>query len=239
MIENVLNLKNYRQGENFRAALNQIYREIPNTSCECERLGQCCELTPEEMRSDFATMYPLYAVEYLNIVEYVEAVFPPEERDRVFGVIEERPARCPFLTDSGQCAIHPVRPLTCRTYGVLRQEHLLQSAHRHKDLIPVKWISDFLAIESTTICTKSRVLNPVQIARHADQMIQGVYDRAMIELSGTTPLAKDRGRILRDLTDMDRIKKWTWGGFNALFRSSQEWFKSKFSDYWKRSELGI
>ena len=221
MIGNVLNLKNHHKPENFKAALNQIYSGIPNTSCECDRPGQCCELTPEEMRSDFATMYPLYAVEYLNIVEYVEAVFPPEERDRVFGVIEERPARCPFLTDSGQCAIHPVRPLTCRTYGVLRQEHLLKTAHRNEDLIPVKWINGFLAIESTTICTKSRVVNPDHIARHADLMIQGVYDRAMIELSGTTPLAKDRGRILKDLTDTDRIKQWTWGGFNALFRSSQ------------------
>ncbi len=238
MIENVLNLKIQHQGENFKTALNQIYSGIPNTSCECDRPGQCCELTPEEMRSDFATMYPLYAVEYLNIVEYVDAVFPPEERDRVFGVIEERPARCPFLTDSGQCAIHPVRPLTCRTYGVLRQEHLLKTAHRNKDLIPVKWINGFLAIESTTICTKSRVLNPVQIARHADRMIRGVYDRAMIELSRALPLTVDRGWFIRDFTGMDRIVQWTWGGFNALIRSSQEWFTSNFLDYWKRSELG-
>lgn len=236
--DDVLTLKNGPAAEQRRAALEAIYGEIPCTSCECDRLGQCCELTEEEMRSDFATMYPLYAVEYLNIVEYVETHFSPEEGERVLGLTEERPTRCPFLTASGRCSIHPARPLTCRTYGVLRGENLIEAAGRNAGLIPVRWINGFLTIESNTICAKSRVLDPEQVARHADRMVQGHYDRALAELSEPAPLLDDRRRgLLKALTGQDRISRWTWGGFNALARSSQEWFREKFADYWRRAEL--
>lgn len=237
--DDVLTLKSGLAAEQRRAALEAIYSEIPRTSCECDRLGQCCELTEEEMRDDFATMYPLYAVEYLNIVEYVEAHFSPEERERVLGLTEERPARCPFLTASGRCSIHPARPLTCRTYGVLRGEHLMEAARRNAGLIPVRWIDGFLAIESNTVCLKSRVLEPGQVARHADRMVQGVYDRALAELSESAPLVDGQRRgLLKRLTGRDSISRWTWGGFNALVRSSQGWFRERFADYWKRAELG-
>lgn len=236
--DDVLTLKNDPAAGQRRAALEEVYREIPRTSCECDRLGQCCELTEEEMRSDFATMYPLYAVEYLNIVDFVESHFPPEERDRVLGLTEERPTRCPFLTASGQCSIHPVRPFTCRTYGVLRQENLVETERRNAGLIPAAWIDGFLAIESNTVCLKSRVLDTEQVARHADRMIQGVYDRALEGLSESAPLVDDhRQSMLKALTGADCIPRWTWGGFNALVRSSQAWFRERFADYWRQAEL--
>ncbi len=234
--DDVFTLKN--AAEERREALEAVYREIPRTSCECDRPGQCCELTEEEMRSDFATMYPLYAVEYLNIVDYVEAHFSPEERARVSSLTEERPTRCPFLTASGQCSIHPARPLTCRTYGVLRQAHLAEATRRNAGLIPAVWVNEFLVIESSTVCAQSRVLDPEQVARHADRMLQGVYDRALVEQSESAPLVDDLRRgALKALAGVDGISRWTWGGFNALIGSSQDWFREKFSDYWKRAEL--
>lgn len=234
----MLTLKNDLVAGPRRAALEAIYNEIPRTSCECDRLGQCCELTEEEMRSDFATMYPLYAVEYLNIVDYVEAHFSPEERDRVLSLTEERPTRCPFLTASGRCSVHPARPLTCRTYGVLRSENLIEAARRNAGLVPVAWINGFLTIESNAVCLKSRVLDPEQVARHADRTVRGVYDRALAELSESAPLVGGRRRgALKALTGRDLIPRWTWGGFNALVRSSQDWFRERFKDYWKRAEL--
>ena len=222
----------------LRAALERVYSEVPGTSCECDRLGQCCELTEEEMRSGFATMYPVYAAEYLNIVGYVASHNPPEERDRLLSLTEERPVRCPFLTEEGGCGIHPARPLMCRTYGVLRRENLLAAAERNSGLMPISWVNGFLSVESTAICTQTRVLDPDRIARHEDNMIQGVYDQALSELSRSVPLLMEpRQGLLRALTGLDRVVKWTWGGFNALARSSDAWFEAHFGDYWRRSEL--
>lgn len=237
IFEQVVTLDRDGSGDR-RAALDQVYRQVPNTACACDRLGQCCELTEEEMQGDFAVMFPLYAAEYLNIVAYVEAHFPAEDRGRVLGVVDERPAQCPFLTPSRQCAIHPVRPLTCRTYGVLRRENLLEAAQRHEGQFPAAWINGFLSVESGTVCAGTRVLNPEALAGHADRMIQGVYDRTLTELSRSgEPGDARRQEALREVTGLDRIVRWTWGGFNAAARSAEAWFREHFPEYWRRSGL--
>lgn len=222
----------------LREALDQVYSQVPGTRCGCDKPGQCCELTEEEMRADYVTMYPLYAAEYLNITHYLRYHMPREEGETLLGHAEERPARCPFLEEGGTCRIHPVRPMTCRTYGVLRRENLLAAGRRHGGLIPITWIDGFISMESTTVCPHTEILDPDRIVPHEDSMICGAYDQALSELSRSSGLLDERRRgLLVAATGLTGIFRWTWGGFNVLVRSPEAWFREHFAGYLRGSSL--
>jgi Fe-S-cluster containining protein len=224
--------------ERERRRLQAVYDQVPAVSCHCDRLGQCCELTKEEMEADFATMYPLYSVEYLNIVDYVKAHFEPEARDRVLGVTEERPPRCPFLTDVGGCSIYPVRPLVCRTYGVLSREAVEETASGARGKVSSQWISSFLFTERHTVCPHTRIPAPEKLAAHAQNMVRFTYERELLALGREAArLDAARTAVLTSVSGLKRVTRWTWGGYNVMLRAPLAWLNRHFAGYWRRSAL--
>lgn len=222
----------------LREQLQGLYDLVPSVTCSCDRMGQCCELTQAEIVDDFATMYPLYYVEYLNIVDFVQANFDGEHREYLLGLKEEWPERCPFLTDQGGCSIYPVRPLACRTYGVLSLRLVEEKAKESKGNLPPTWIRNFLSSELFTVCSKTRILEPEKVASHADAMITFAYERDLNRMGTEVgELAKVPRQALHQVSGLLRVTRWTWGGFNALIRSSEDWLELNFPRYWKRAFL--
>lgn len=190
------------------------------------------------MEADFATMYPLYTVEYLNIVDYVEDRFEPERRDAVLALTEERPARCPFLTDAGGCSIYPVRPLVCRTYGVLSREAVEETAQEARGRVAARWVASFLFTERHTVCPHTRALAPEALGAHARNMVRFNYERELLALGREAAgLDEARAAALTAVAGLNRVSRWTWGGYNALFRSPLAWLKQRFAAYWRRAAL--
>ena len=225
--------------DDLQARLQALYERVPSVSCACDRLGQCCELTEAEAEADFATMYPLYVVEYLNIVDYLCTHFDSERREQVLGMMDERPERCPFLTDVGGCSIHPARPMACRTYGILNREQVEETASKARGEVPRSWISSFLFTERHTVCPHTTVREPEKVAPHARAMVAFEYERELLRMGQEVDLLGDaRRQAFLDVTGLVRPTRWTWGGFNTLARSSAGWFKRCFAAYWKRAFLG-
>jgi hypothetical protein len=104
--------------------------------------------------------------------------------------------------------------------------------------VPASWIGAFLAIESTTVCVESRVLDPDRVLSHGDRMVRGDYERVLSDLSRNTPILDEtRKGLLREATGLEGVTRWSWGGFNALVRSADGWFRECFRDYYTRSRL--
>jgi Fe-S-cluster containining protein len=224
-----------------RARLNELYEEVPGVSCSsCDQPGSCCELTQVEWDAEYATMYPLYTVEYLNIIDYVHTHFDSERQRALLSGGNERPRRCPFLTESMGCSIHPARPLTCRTYGVLnRAEQVDAVAKAHQGDLPRFWVSAFLSTERYTVCAQTKLQEPDKLQAHMDAMMSFEYERRMIDMGQTVEaLSKERQEIFEAITKKEVPIRWTLGGFNVLFFSSISWLKKNFSAYWEKSFLG-
>jgi Fe-S-cluster containining protein len=221
-----------------REELQSIYDRVPAISCGCDQPGWCCELTEEEREEDFATMYPLYWAEYLNIADYVDARFGAERREELHGLRDERPDRCPFLSDEGECTIYPVRPMVCRTYGVLSREQVEETAKEVRGSLPDRWINAFLDTEIHSTCKKTRVLEPEKSPAHAEAMVAFTYERDLIRLGKRAwKLEEPRQEILRKVAERAQLRRWSWGGFNTLTRSPLKWLKRHFKGYWKKSIL--
>lgn len=221
-----------------KATLDRLYADVPAVTCGCDRLGQCCELTEEEAADDWATMYPLYAVEYLNIVDYVTEHFSETDRERLLSHDEERPLRCPFLTTEGGCSIHPARPLACRTYGILSQEDVEGTKVRLEGEVPSVWLTHFVKNESCTVCPHTEIDEPEKVQVHADRMATFSYDRELLDLAKQFDgLDDDRRDLLIKASGKYRISRWTWGGFNMLWRKPVSWLKSNLVGVLDRSVL--
>ena len=227
--------------EQTRTRLNAVYARIPAVSCAgCDAPGSCCELTDAEYEDNFATMYPLYAVEYVHIVDYVRSHFDAKKQRELLGTVEERPRRCPFLTDEGGCSIHPARPLTCRTYGVLDDASQVKAtaASAHGE-VPWQWVSAFLATEQYTACPKAELREFDKVDRHMQAMVSLQYERELIDMSNALNwLDADRRAAFQQAAHKNRPTRWTWGGFNALAQKPMAWVTHAFANFWKASFLG-
>ncbi len=220
--------------------LHVLYAQVPGVSCQnCNRPGQCCELTQVEVDADFATMYPLYAVEYLNIVDYVRTHFDADRQRELLTFTDERPRRCPFLTEVGGCSIHPVRPLTCRTYGVLNHKQQVQAvATVSEGQVPSNWVQAFLKIETHTVCEQTVLQESDKLGAHMEAMVSFDYERKLIEMGKTIEVPDgDRQKIFETTSGRPRPIRWTWGGFNALMQTPLSWAKKHFKQVWSSSFL--
>jgi Fe-S-cluster containining protein len=224
--------------DDIRDRLAAVYAKVPAVTCGCDDLGQCCQLTPEEAADDWATMYPLYIPEYLNIVDYVRRHFSPEDQDRLLSFNEERPLRCPFLSGEGGCTIHPVRPLACRTYGVLSRENVEETGSVYRGEVPDLWVHQFLRNERCTVCPHTELDEPEKLDEHAKEMVTYGYDRELIQMGAEQDgLDEERRAALVDATGRESLVRWTWGGFNTLYRSSKDWAHTHLKDTLKKSHL--
>ena len=224
-----------------RARLNKLYAQVPGVSCSgCDRPGNCCELTPDEWDDNYATMYPLYAVEYLNIVDYIHTHFDSERQRELLSRMDERPKKCPFLTDSGGCSIHPARPLTCRTYGVLNRVAQVEAAAKdHAGDLPKFWVSAFLSVERYTVCNQTQLQEPDKLQTHLNAMVSSDYERRLLEMAQDVGVLEgERQAVFEAVSGKEVPARWTLGGFNVLFFAPISWLKTNFASFWKKSFLG-
>jgi len=221
----------------FRRALDDCYAGVPAT--ECANSGDCCRLTEEEYRDHYATMFPLYRAEYLNIVDFVQRELKPGTAAALLDFREERPRQCPFLGNDNRCTIYRVRPLICRTYGVMRPETIERVVAEYRDRVPQAWLRRFARREGSMFCPRVRVLEPARLSGHAERLLWSVYTRELSALSRKIRLLDD-GRLaaFRALTGRDDVPlRWSWGGFNTLCSVQLTERNDAFRNYWAQAVL--
>ena len=92
--------------------LQEAYRRLPETSCQCDEPGVCCAFLPE--------MTWIEALQWMHTLKDLQE---PAQSDMLRKFVEfylTTPIRhggCPFLRD-GRCSIYDFRPFACRAYGL-------------------------------------------------------------------------------------------------------------------------
>jgi len=196
-------------------------------------------VTEEERRQGWVTMYPLYAVEYLHIAAYVDRQCAPTERHFYLNFREEWPLRCPFRDEENKgCAIYPVRPLTCRTYGVLNEQRIEEAVAAYKNRKPSIQLEHFKRWERHHICPNVQVVEQDKLGVYRAHRIEFWYTKQLEILSVMVDLmGPEKKQAFEEITGIPSVLSWTWGGFNTLRFSSAEAFVPQFSAYWKKAEL--
>ena len=217
--------------------LQALYDRVPAT--RCAHSGECCSLTEAEFDADYATMFPLYSAEYRNIVGYVESGFEPDRQGQLLSFTEERPRQCPFLGTDQNCTIYPVRPLICRTYGVMNLQAIAVAAAATRGAVPTEWVDRFVRRESGMVCPRVSVVEPEKLEQHAIQLVTAGYERVLSRLSSELELAAGERRTIFRRATWGRAwpVRWTWGGFNAVCSAPLEWMRSSFKSYWRGAAL--
>jgi len=221
----------------IKERLKRVYGQVPDTRCAGS--GECCWLTSEEYANDYATMFPLYRAEYVNIVDYLQREWPEDRRADIFAFTEERPLRCPFLGKDNGCSIYSVRPLICRTYGVMNPRSIKRQVDLLSNEVPPKDLSSFAVREGGMVCARVSVLQPEKIKEHVKNIIDGFYERELENLSCQVDVAGgERRSIFRRVTGKSAWPvRWSWGGYNTVRFAPIKWLRNNFSPYWSKSVL--
>ncbi|MBI4531339.1 MAG: YkgJ family cysteine cluster protein [Candidatus Latescibacteria bacterium] len=218
-------------------ALNALYNEVPRTVCE--ECGECCYLTEEEMEKEIAVMFPLYSIEYINIAHHLSLHFSEIDQKKFFDVVQERPTICPFLdSDRKRCRIYAARPLVCRSYGVLSHEKIGWVVDRYRGIVPQGWLRTFAVIESSCVCPKVSVVEPLKLDLHIERLVLAEYTRKLTELSWVIDFIGHRKwKVVEKVLGVPRIVRWTWGGFNFLRYRSEVWVEKHWKTFLGKARL--
>ncbi len=118
----------YAEKNGLFEKLNSIYGSLPQTSCD--RCGTCCTVPP-----------PAYVVEYLNMFRYLKENLSHRIPDILeksvrfyFLELADISLKCPFLGEESLCLIYPVRPLSCRGYGLSKRDDFSGSRSEMEEL---------------------------------------------------------------------------------------------------------
>lgn len=114
----------------MRDELDKVYSKVPKIDC-LEGCADCCGFMPHftlgTLMEPIISMFNknLIMVEIANIRQYLR------DNGMKYLTNTDLTAYCPYRipNESNEgyvCAIYPVRPLTCRVFGVLNQEQDLQ-----------------------------------------------------------------------------------------------------------------
>lgn len=102
---------------NLFAKLEEIYNKLPNTSCA--GCATCCSWGSP----------PAFFIEYLNMYRYVRDNMKnnwheilKKSTEYFYLELVDSNQKCPFLNAEHKCSIYEVRPLSCRSYGLLSKE---------------------------------------------------------------------------------------------------------------------
>lgn len=112
---------NLAKTENLFAELQKIYDQLPETTCN--NCASCCSWGSP----------PAFFIEYLNLYEYIRKQkehwhdYLVKSTEYYFLDLVDVSQKCPFLGADNKCRIYSVRPLSCRTYGLLNKEDFEQS----------------------------------------------------------------------------------------------------------------
>lgn len=222
--------------EELSSQLQLLYDQVPSTCCASS--GECCALSETEFADGYATMFPLYSAEYLNIAAYVRSKFPAPRQEELFAFREERPRRCPFLGENHACTIYPVRPLICRTYAVMDRPRIERALEQYRDLMPETWLTGFARRESIMLCPRVQVTQPAKLEGHIYNLITSYYERALRQLHSTLEMADpERREALGAAGQREWPLTWTWGGFNALCAAPIAWVRAHLKGYAVKAEL--
>jgi len=124
---------NQAETDNYFTQLQEIYNKLPETSCE--QCGTCCTV-PQ----------PAFLMEYLNIFRYLKNNLQdqlPEILKKAaryyFLELGDINLKCPFLNEENKCAIYPVRPFNCRTFGLLPEKDAIFGEEGQMDALAQKY----------------------------------------------------------------------------------------------------
>ena len=125
----------YAEKNGLLGELKNVYERLPQTTCE--KCATCCSVPS-----------PAYVVEFLNMFRYMKNNL----QDQIPGILErcirfyflelvDINSRCPFVDPvDNTCLVYPVRPFTCRGYGLFDKgevpgagEELLKLAEKYKN----------------------------------------------------------------------------------------------------------
>jgi len=114
----------YAENEGLFDELNEVYQRLPETTCD--RCATCCTVPP-----------PGYLIEFLNLFRYVRDNLKTSQREIMentlryfFLELVDINVKCPFLDGSNNCKVYPVRPLSCRMFGLLSEKDSNLGARR-------------------------------------------------------------------------------------------------------------
>lgn len=118
----------YAEKNGLFEELNSIYDGLPETTCD--RCGTCCTVPP-----------PAYIIEYLNMFRYMKDNLSEKIADLLertvryyFLELADINLKCPFLGGDNLCLVYPVRPLSCRGYGLTKKNHTVNERKEMEEL---------------------------------------------------------------------------------------------------------
>jgi Fe-S-cluster containining protein len=123
----------YAENEGLFDELNEVYQRLPETTCD--RCATCCTVPP-----------PGYLIEFLNLFRYVRDNLKTSQREIMentlryfFLELVDINVKCPFLDGSNNCKVYPVRPLSCRMFGLLSEKDSNLGARRQLGAVAEKY----------------------------------------------------------------------------------------------------
>jgi Fe-S-cluster containining protein len=168
--------------------LQQLYNRLPETGCQCEQPGVCCEFLPE--------MTWLEALQWIDLIQQM----PDDVREKILQTFLEfyltNPIRsdgCPFLRN-GACGNYESRPFACRAYGLWSFEYgtarthesrqdrkaLRQIWHNFGLELPAQTVESEIDYCDKVYCTAENLISDSQLM----DILQQVYglDQGLAEL---------------------------------------------------------
>ena len=200
-----------------------MYDTMPDVSCECDRLGQCCELNKAEIETgNVHTMGEIHLSEFLNIVRHVAH----REDFRALVDLDAPWEKCVFLTTDGGCGIHETRPFACRKFGLLTRDEFLSIEN------PTDTLGDS-HVEYNVCDWTVRKSSQGDVDRFLERVEKGYYGDELEALSDPySDLFSGRSDKFREVGYEDG---WIYVAYFPLFcaalLSTDEWFDRYFVMY--------
>jgi len=123
----------YAENQGLFKELEKIYAKLPETVCE--RCATCCTVPP-----------PGYLIEFLNLYKYIRDNLQDLQKEIMRKVVRyfylelvDINIKCPFWDDADQCMVYPVRPLSCRIYGLLSEKDSRMGSKRQLETVAQKY----------------------------------------------------------------------------------------------------
>lgn len=152
------------------AALEEIYAELPDIDC----LGRC---------ADSCHNIDMTGVERQRIADTAGVVIPRR-------TIHDEPVRCVALTMFNRCAVHAIRPLICRLWGLTRGMRCSYGCIPHGGYLPDEAVIDLII----------RVHEAAGEHERAAQLRAGVTD-GLLDAWVSHVLANAREREINSILD--------------------------------------
>ena len=178
--------------------LQDIYREIPQTICQC--CGECCRHGPR-----------VYMTEYLHIYRAMKNMSHDKFSQIVkktirygFLSLVDTSLTCPFL-EGGKCIIYDHRAFNCRTWGHSSEEEYyfyIKKARKELESERDFWLNHFeiqipdsIVHGHKTFCTDMKLTGTAQLTTEKRKLLEGKIER-LENLFIQESMVPDEGEVL-------------------------------------------